>query len=56
MFSITFIFFVLLNETQGEITMLDKDKMMASELVAELQRLITQCGDQPVGYLFTQIV
>lgn len=28
--------------------MLDKDKMMASELVAELQRLITQCGDQPV--------
>ena len=28
--------------------MLGKDRMMASELVAELQRLITQCGDQPV--------
>ncbi len=28
--------------------MLNKDRMMASELVAELQRLITQCGDQPV--------
>tara|TARA_S200002703_G_scaffold152784_1_gene153578 strand:- start:384 stop:647 length:264 start_codon:yes stop_codon:yes gene_type:complete len=28
--------------------MLVKDKMMASELVAELERLIKECGDQPV--------
>lgn len=28
--------------------MLNKDRMMASELVAELERLIKECGDQPV--------
>ena len=41
--------FVLLNETQGDKIMnITKDRMMASELIAELQRKIEQHGDQPV--------